>query len=607
MLTTGVDSITGTAMNDSLPNGIVGAATDNATFTNGDVIDGGAGTDSMNITVVEDANWPVAATVSNVENVFVRSLDAGNLTFANFTGVEQLWSKNSLAGLQVTNLQNNVTLGLDSTTQSFAASFASNKVGSATSTLNVATKGSTATLNVDTNGTDVFTKAAISSTGAKSALTLDASDDADVALTEMTVSGDAALSVAAEAGAEVEFDGLKTLDASAMTAGGLTMNLSGNDTSTTKLAFTGSAGNDAVTFATADLSTSMSLKGGAGTDVLAVTGAAGGGTLVSNTVGAKVSEFEVLRAEGFALNAAATLTIDGAAVSGLSEVQIQEVTGGAGAAVQVTNLDSGDKVTLLADQALTTTLNFKATTLTETTRAMSVELGDGAGVDGTKNGVTVTDLNVAKATDLTVNSVGGANTVTAQTTTDLVNLKITGDKSVDFDAEINGSNLATIDASGMTMTKATDAGLIMSQASADVAAGGLTITGSKGADTIFGSDEAGSKTKIVATAGNDTITLNNASQDTIVITDLVAQLGKTIATTDTVNGFDVTADVLDFNGITFAGNFSVGGAAFVGGGNSSAYVDGNNDLALDVDGDGQIDALIVGTFTGITAGNFDIA
>lgn len=609
-LTTGVDSITGTAMNDSLPNGIVGAATDNATFTNGDVIDGGAGTDSMNITVVEDANWPVAATVSNVENVFVRSLDAGNLSFANFSGVEQLWSKNSLQGLQVIDLQNNVTLGLDSTTQNFAAAFGAGKVGSATSTLNVATKGSTSTLTVNTDGTDVFTKAAISSTGVKSAVTV-AAGAGDVALKELSVSGDAALNL--KAGTNVALTGLTKVDASAMTAGGLTVDLTGNATGTTKLAFTGSAGNDTVTFASGNLSTDMTLKGGAGTDVLAVTGNnAADSTLVSGTVGAKVSEFEVLRAEALTLDDDVDLTVDGTAIAGLNEVQLQAMTGTAGlgaSTVNVTNLDSGDKVTFLGNQGtdLTNTLSFKATTLTETTRAMTVELGDGAGVDGVKNGVTVASLNVAKATDLTVNSVGGANTVSAQTTTDLKALTVTGDKQVTFTTAVEGANLATIDASGMTMANATDAGLTMGDHSSDVATGGLTITGSKGVDVIYGSDEAGSKTTINASAGNDTIELDNNSQDTIVITDLVAQLGKTTTTTDTVNGFDVTADVLDFNGITFAGTFSVGGAAFAGGGNSSAYVDGNNDLAIDNDGDGQIDALIVGTFNGITAGNFDIA
>ncbi|SMD13054.1 hypothetical protein SAMN06297251_13417 [Fulvimarina manganoxydans] len=614
-LTTGVDNITGTSGSDNISNGVVGTTAQNATFNNGDVIDLGAGTDSFDIVVATAANWPTAASVSNVENFFIRSADAGDLSFAAVSGAEQIWSNKSSDGLQVIDIQNNVTLGLKDTTQAFSATFGADKVGGATSTLNVATMGSTATLTVDVDGADVFTKAAINSTGTKSALTLDAADDTDVALTELSVSGDASLSLIAGAGAEVEFDGLTKLDASAMTAGGLTIDLTGNATGTTKLAYTGSAGNDTVTFATADLTSSMSLNGGAGTDTLAVTGnATADSTLVSLTAGAKVSNFEVLRAEALTLDDGVDLTIDASAISGLSEVQLQAMEGTAGApgsTANVTNLDSGDKVTFLGDQGtdLTNTLSFKATALTADTRSLTVELGDGAGVDGTKNGVTIDSLNVAKATDVTVNSVGGANTVTTQTTTDLKNLIVTGDKQVTFSAAIDGDNLASIDASGMTLSKVTDAGLTMSAASTAVATGGLTITGSSGVDAIFASEEAGSKTTINGSTGADTITLDggNNSLDTIVYTS-ADQLGKTTATTDEIVNFDINNDVLKFSGIEFAGTFAVQGTqAFAGSGNASAYVDGSNDLAIDFNGDGQLDALIVGTFTGITNGNFDIA
>lgn len=429
------------------------------------------------------------------------------------------------------------------------------------------------------------------------------------------MSGDAALTLAAD-GTNVEFTGLKVVDASAMTAGGLTIDLSGNATNTTSLAFTGSAGNDTLTLAQANFSTKAAINGGAGNDVLGISAVdnTADSTVISSANGAKISGFEALRVStAGALADGVDVTVDASAVAGIKDIQIQAVAGTATKAttLNVTNLPIDGTVTFLGSQTadITNAITFRAADLGLADRAANVTLGDAAGVDGTKNGVTINSLSVDQATVLNLDSVGGANTITTLSADAVKSIDIDGDKQVTFSLAgldgVGGGNdgaLATIDASGLVVKNATDAGLTLTAATADAAAGGLTVTGTNGVDTLFGTSEAGNKNVFTGGAGADTINHQAGVIDQSVFR--LGDSGTTIATADTINNFDVTADTLKFVGVSSVGTFSVGAGAFAGNGNASAYVDGNNDLQLDFNGDGQIDMLIVGTFTGITSGNF---
>lgn len=74
MLTTGVDSFTGTSGNDTI-NAVIDAtlATPTTTWTALDSIDGGAGTDTLKISAITDVAAPAGATVTNVENVTIQA------------------------------------------------------------------------------------------------------------------------------------------------------------------------------------------------------------------------------------------------------------------------------------------------------------------------------------------------------------------------------------------------------------------------------------------------------------------------------------------------------------------------------------------------------
>ena len=102
MLTTGADTITGTAGNDIINSGESLLGLNAATPVYGahlnatDVIDGGAGTDTLKITTVS-AITQVNPTISNVENVVLAS--GGNVTLdtTNFNGVTSLSTTKSVA------------------------------------------------------------------------------------------------------------------------------------------------------------------------------------------------------------------------------------------------------------------------------------------------------------------------------------------------------------------------------------------------------------------------------------------------------------------------------------------------------------------------------
>ncbi len=83
-LTTDQDFLTGTSANDTFNARVV----DNSnTFQSGDVLDGGAGTDTLNITLGNSANFAILAETTNIEIVSIRN-QAGNIDNGLASGVE---------------------------------------------------------------------------------------------------------------------------------------------------------------------------------------------------------------------------------------------------------------------------------------------------------------------------------------------------------------------------------------------------------------------------------------------------------------------------------------------------------------------------------------
>ncbi|NTV13875.1 MAG: hypothetical protein HGA96_08115 [Desulfobulbaceae bacterium] len=147
VLTTGKDMISGSAANDTFVADII----DNQnTFQSGDRLDGGAGTDSLNIEVGLSQAFAINAKTNAIENVFVQAqstqVDGEHLAidFSNYNltanidndisshgidknvqidaqdmaGVRQLWSENSRSNLTIEDVRENshlTTIGMRST------------------------------------------------------------------------------------------------------------------------------------------------------------------------------------------------------------------------------------------------------------------------------------------------------------------------------------------------------------------------------------------------------------------------------------------------------------------------------------------------------------
>jgi len=118
-LTTGVDNIVGTSGNDTI-NAYINTTTATAvqtTLTGSDVINGGAGTDTLNLSI-EGANAAgslPAATITNVENFFIRDLNtsgASTYNFATVAGEQQVWNDRSTQNVTFNNLGTGTTVGV---------------------------------------------------------------------------------------------------------------------------------------------------------------------------------------------------------------------------------------------------------------------------------------------------------------------------------------------------------------------------------------------------------------------------------------------------------------------------------------------------------------
>ncbi len=101
-LTNSVETLTGTSGNDTF-NAIVDTtgATVLSTLNSGDSINGGAGTDKLNVTYTGTTGNPVVD-LTSVEQVYLRPLVNTTQSAATWTGVEQIWADRSAVGSTLT-------------------------------------------------------------------------------------------------------------------------------------------------------------------------------------------------------------------------------------------------------------------------------------------------------------------------------------------------------------------------------------------------------------------------------------------------------------------------------------------------------------------------
>ncbi len=551
-LTSGVDApgasppaanTTGTTSNDTY----VGVFDNNgtSTITSSDSLDGAGGTDALNIRVVtHTSNQTISPQSTNVENFVitnqVNSSSGGGggfiLNFAGITGEALVSSKDSIAGSQTaaTNVDA-ATAEMDTAQGLFVVQYNGTRTGTADAFSlalkgagTVATPAQFATVTTDLTVMDsTFEIVNISSTGAASNVSLLSP------IQTVNVAGDAALKLTGNG----NFAGLRTIDASAMTAGGL--NIDARGTTETSLTFLGGGADDRVIFAntTLNAATTLSLNGGGGKDTLASTSFDVTPSVVNNATGFEVLE-SVSPSNG--LTATDFTSINEFVFSGgpnNGRVNIQGVES-SDRFVFSSNQGTGDEAVRFIGATPGSTAVFELRASSETNGEVTITANTNSGNDvsaigfqGQISSVTI-DSTGQNTNANVINSVnnGSFNYFAINNDNGLTNFTITGSQALTITA-IAGVNL-----SDSTKTIGFSESV---NVNASAFTGVLRIAGSNSNDVITG----GSGNDIIyGLAGSDTLT-GNGGADQFRVTGTNG--------TDVIKDFVKGVDKVGFNTVDF--------------------------------------------------------
>jgi Ca2+-binding RTX toxin-like protein len=586
-LTTGLDTgskFTGGTGGDIFSGILTDAAT--GTLTAGDSLVGGAGVDSLSVSVTGALAASAAPlfSMNTIENLTItnNTTTAGAVTFAGtlYSGLQSVTINAGTQPTTVNALTNIVDLELvGSSVNAVITPNAAVVVGTADSAkLTLNSSALTADVSVTYNGIETLN--VVTAGGATGSATLGFEVTVvDNALQNLNVSGPAGLVLVAPAFYSPASTDIGKFDGSTAT-GNLDVTVSAGGSAL--MSATGGLGND--TIRVGALTNKMTVAGGAGTDTLEVSSATYSLTAATGITGTNVTGFEVLQVNA---GSADLRAFPSNTFESISAVGAATLTGADTTAVTVGTKTTAGNLSL-------------ARTTNGTTDAATFNLGVTAGS-------TIT-LSATNEETLTISSGGSAaNTISALTAVDLKSLTVTGAQplSVTLNSTTSGTALATINAgahtgSSFTLDATNSAVAITATGSAGIAAtaGALVnnITGGTAADSITGGAYNDSLTggfgndTLVGAAGNDNL-FGNAGNDSLDGGD-----GN-----DVVNG-DIGNDTL----IGGAGNDTITagtGADSVSGGagNDTIFVTSLQDEDV-IDGGSETDVMSLSTLTTTGAG-----
>lgn len=549
-------------------------------MTAADKVAGGAGTDTLNVTLVNTATAVTnAADISGVEIVNVRNVGTGTaaLDASTITGLTDVNSDRSTGTLTITNLATGAKAGMIgngtvvngalNVGYATATDAATLNISGGTKAGAVAITSTPAAVTVNSTGAaNTLTSLALG--GAATGLTVNATTALDAGgvtgftgtAAKITVAGAAANIAATATAAEkaavvlgtIENTTVKTIDASGLTAGGISATLSTNTT----INVTGGAGNDTITTG-AVLATGASVDAGAGTGDTLVVGTA---AHLTAATGAFYKNFEVL-------NNGTNASLDVSTVAGLTNV-ITSVAGGGfskltaaqAADIKVT-ADLGATSTTYALASATGTadvlgLNFTNATATTVENATALTITGFETLNLTAGSGSKTLYDAAGTTQLTAGT--GYDSFDFAATTDLKTVTLAGDYAAKINLDSDQAKVTTVDAAN------NKGGLDLALAGQT---GTVTVTGTATRDVIaLGAAGAGGLQIVNTGAGNDTI---SAAQTVIAVATINGGEGTdtlTVTDTGTVvvndNNFAGVSSIEKLNfGSATALTFSVGGYA----------------------------------------------
>jgi hypothetical protein len=485
------------------------------TLSSSDNIAAGEGVDTLNLRVtnLSSQQLSVSPTASGLEKVFINNQDPTSgiftLNFNAISGETEVWTVSNELTLQsftaVTNLDMGTVVGMQKISGSFFAGFKGDKSGSTDAfTLTVDSSGTEADsaffgLGSATTPDQGMEVANIATQGNETFL-----DAPSLSLNAINVSGSARLLLEDTA---TNFAGVKTVDASSMTGGGLLIDASGNTESS--FSFTGSGFDDMVNLNNVTFnSANLSLDGGGGSDILGIDG--------FNTVSAanvnRANGFEVLQSN----NASSSL-----AASSFTKIHTFDFAGNTTNSnrTNVTGVESNDLFVFSSDLGSgDETLRFSADTAGQTVR-FELRAGEETGGDvrivaNTNTGNDYSAVGFAN----NISSVAIASTG-SNSTANLIKAEDNGSNNYFAFGNQNGPSTFSL-SGGQDLTIAATAGESMT-ASSDVRgfesgvnfdatafSGNLRIAGSGSTDSFKG----GSGNDIFyGLGGNDSLTGNGGA------------------------------------------------------------------------------------------------
>jgi len=569
-LTTSVDNFTGTSGNDTFTADNTGTDT----TSSADVLNGGSGTDTINIysdgaaaalpalTSIEtmnvydqDANFTIAAT--NQASVTTLNMtrndgDVGITVGANVATVNladmALDDAGANNGVTITfdTADTTAVVGLDKVTVGTnTADEDVNLVGAALATVTINATGTASSFEdlVVASATDVTLNAAVG-------LTVTSLETGATSGT-LTITGAGAVSLATLDSA------LNTVTASTAT-GALTAAI-GAEVDTV---LTGGTGNDVITASTTNTiatTDALAVNAGSGTDILII----GDASDIDTTAdGARYTGFETIRLGGFTQSMAVLggSTITAVQVTAASTL-VTNMTATQAAAVSL-RADSGGDTFALASASGTS--DVLTVTAAHTTSTASADMGT----------ATITGFETL---NFAANSGDAVTTTTADRTTvgftaasNLKTINLTGTKSVNVNISSNATAVTTLNAADIV------GGAVLTTGGQ---VGALTVTGSAVADTItIGAAGTLGTVSVAGGAGNDSITTTVAilANDGVEDTTIAGGSGTdtltiSTATTLTDNHF---ANLTGMEKIVVLGGANAVSVTTLSSGAKAAYADG---------------------------------
>lgn len=476
-LASGTETTTGTTGNDTIT-GVASSLSSAKTFDTTDIIDGGAGTDRLNLTMnASHTGMTGTGAVTNVENINLtnggtvsRNFDATGVTGATAYKIDATTGLVTLSDLDSTptvSLSNYVSAGSFSTAfatgnaaltaTTDAMTFTINGLGTVenTATTAVEQKIVTATLtdietvNVNATGTNVIALAGTDM------LALNIAGAGNVTVTSVATS---TTSVDAS-----ESTGNISVDTTAAAAGALTSVATGS-------------GDDTVTLTKETAGSNATISGGAGADTLTYnTGA------VADIVQYSMSGFETL-----ALNTinVAGLTFSGTNVSDLTTVSSNVSTVGAASLVNMGAIDltvnslgvTANAGAITSSHTGATILNYTAAAANVTAKTASAPLADYSFTGSTALTVNVgsyvdttgSDITAASATSVTVNVASGMSSASTPLETSTLGGDMTIAKATSLTINADGKIGVVGTAADIIAAKITSATITATAQTADL-------------------------------------------------------------------------------------------------------------------------------------------